>query len=46
MNMGIVTNVYMDINYNYTLTKDKAQILGNSYSGNLYKLESLSVARA
>ena len=41
-----IGNVNMDIYYNYTLSKDKMDILGNNYSGNLYKVESLAVSRA
>ncbi len=39
-----VGSVNMGIYYNYTLTKDKMEKLGNNYSGNLYTLEDLSVS--
>ena len=37
-------NASVDMKFNYTLTKDKLEQLGNNYSGNLYDDLSLSVS--
>ena len=41
---GGTGSVYMDVPYNYTLTKNKMEQLGNTYSGQLYRVETLYVS--
>ena len=44
--LNSVGSVYMDVPYNYTLTPGKMEQLGNTYSGKLYRIETLYVSMA